>query len=90
MGQRLGAIMDYDPTTCITAGELRSQGNGVPANIPDCAWIPKNAVHVAYALPTSDAESGILQLGGTVTYSAQFQFFKVEMPRNTQGFIIQG
>lgn len=34
-------IVEYDPATCITAGELRAVGVPVPDNIPDCGWVPR-------------------------------------------------
>jgi hypothetical protein len=36
----------YDPTTCVTAGVLRSKGVPVTSDIPDHAWIPKQAVEL--------------------------------------------
>jgi len=50
----INGIPDYDPDTCITAGELRADGVNIPDTIPDCAWISRsslipvsfNAVHV--------------------------------------------
>ena len=41
-------MTEYDPTTCSTAGDLRSIGIAIPENIPDCAWIPRNAWHINY------------------------------------------
>lgn len=35
---------DYDPRTCITAGECRAMGGEVPTDIPDCAWVPRRAL----------------------------------------------
>lgn len=32
---------DYDPTTCITAAEMRASGWRVPDDVPECAWVPR-------------------------------------------------
>jgi len=36
----------YDPATCVTAALLRSKGCPVTSDIPDHAWIPKDAVRL--------------------------------------------
>ena len=36
--------MEYNPDTCITAGELRAMGASILDTIPDCAWIPRHAL----------------------------------------------
>lgn len=44
--------MNYDAETCITAGEMRAAGvNGIPAEIPDCAWVPRASLRFG---PVSD------------------------------------
>lgn len=35
---------EYDPKTCVTAGEVRAMGGNVPAAVPDCAWIRRVAL----------------------------------------------
>lgn len=35
---------DYDPDTCVTAGELRGRGFPVAIDIPDVAWIHRSAI----------------------------------------------
>lgn len=35
---------DYDPLTCLTAGELRRAGANLEEHIPDCAWVPRKDV----------------------------------------------
>jgi len=39
----------YNPETCVHAGELRERGYDIPESIPDCAWIPRDAM-----VPTED------------------------------------
>lgn len=51
---------DYDPASCVTAGELRAMGCAVPEKVPDCAWVPKSMV--SYDLPFQWTE-----LNGTIT-----------------------
>jgi hypothetical protein len=44
----------YDPETCVTAGTLRERGCPVTSDIPDHAWIPKDAVEAIPARENSD------------------------------------
>jgi hypothetical protein len=47
----------YDPETCVTAGVLRAKGCPVTSDIPDHAWIPKDAVE---AIPgQANSEDGV-------------------------------
>jgi hypothetical protein len=44
----------YDPETCVTAAVLRSKNIAVTSDIPDHAWIPKDAVEVIRKQENSD------------------------------------
>lgn len=35
---------EYDPATCVTAGELRELGFPIPASIPDVAWCLRSSL----------------------------------------------
>lgn len=35
---------DYDEVTCITAGELRSMGINIAAEVPDVGWVKRSSV----------------------------------------------
>lgn len=37
-------MVEYNPTTCITAGELRSMGIPIPESIPDCGWVQRLSI----------------------------------------------
>lgn len=37
-------MVEYNPNTCITAGELRSMGIPIPESIPDCGWVSRHAI----------------------------------------------
>ena len=39
---------EYDPATCVTAGELRRLGFPIPEGIPDVAWVPRMALLPAF------------------------------------------
>jgi hypothetical protein len=39
---------EYDPATCVTAGELRALGFPIPEGIPDVAWCPRSALLPAF------------------------------------------
>lgn len=43
--------IEYDPITHITAKELRDMGFAVPANIPDCGYIPRLAMQLGTGKP---------------------------------------
>ena len=44
----------FDPVTCVTAGTLREKGVRVTSDIPDHAWIPKDAVELVEKRENSD------------------------------------
>lgn len=35
---------EFDPETCITAGELRAKGLHVEDSVPDCGWVPTQSI----------------------------------------------
>jgi hypothetical protein len=46
--------LPYDPATCVSPGVLRSKGVSVTSDIPDHAWIPKQAVELIEKQENSD------------------------------------
>lgn len=79
--------MEYDPETCITAGELRKVGLiNLPDNVPDCAWIPRWAYELGVDECTeSDEEQGQVGIRMTVRFTQPFRWevFVVEAVRET-------
>ena len=67
---------EYDPVTCVTAGELRASGFPVPNDIPDCGWIPRVSVHVADVTvgEVTDGGDGRLNIAMEIRYSEPFQW----------------
>lgn len=45
---------EYDEANCITAGQLRAMGAKLSETIPDCAWVPRQAVHLGDCSAKSD------------------------------------
>jgi hypothetical protein len=39
-----GRPTEYDPVTCVTAGELRALGAEIPDAVPDCGWVSRAAL----------------------------------------------
>lgn len=50
---------EYDPRTCITAGELRAGGATIRDEVPDCAWVPRWAIRWEPKASLADAPGTI-------------------------------
>lgn len=77
---------EYDPETCLTAGELRATGAHVPENIPDCAWVPRCSV-VVRRPPSVDIDPidpTIIRVDTTMEFTAPFRWIKVEATFNKE------
>jgi hypothetical protein len=72
-------MSEYDPKTCITAGEMREIGFGVPAQIPDCAWIPRSAFDLDWEV-TCGPSGGDNSLSAKVTVKVNepFRWIRLE------------
>jgi hypothetical protein len=60
---------EFDPATCVTAGDLRENGIPIPESVSDIAWVPLdaiklrdwNTVHMADAAPRITATLMFMQ-----------------------------
>ena len=72
---------DYDPALDITAGELRRAGaTGIGENVPDCAWVPRAAMHmgeVRVAAVDPDNKRRELRASFSVTFDKPFRWLEV-------------
>ncbi len=41
----------FDPLTCVHAGDLREQGYEIPGDIPDCAWVHRASIRYEAEMP---------------------------------------
>ena len=63
----------------ISAGELRAIGLNVPADIPDCATVPRCSVHCKAGDDRPDqaaSDANVLAFDIAVTFSAPFKWFE--------------
>lgn len=63
----------------ISAGELRAIGLNVPADIPDCATVPRCSVHYKAGDDKPDQvaiDSNVLVVDIAVTFSEPFKWFE--------------
>ena len=69
-------MTEYDPQTCITAGELRASGIQIPQDIPDCGWVPRWAVvPIPGSAVVTEKEKGcLLSVGFSLTTTVPFQW----------------
>jgi hypothetical protein len=51
---------EYDPKTCITAGELRAARVEVPDSIPDCGWVPKASIRLGVPEGSVDGDGNLV------------------------------
>ena len=58
----------------ISAGEIRSWGVEVPADIPDCASVPRSAILVGGVEVTAGGEPTMLNVGMTLTFTEPFRW----------------
>lgn len=68
---------EYDPKTCITAGELRAMGCSIPSTIPDCGWVHRSAVH--FGESTSKLEGDDLIIDLSVSFDESFRWVEVKV-----------
>lgn len=59
--------MEYDPRTCITAGELRAAGIEVDEKIPDVGWIPRVALELGTTKVDMDGDTIVCSATMNVT-----------------------
>ena len=75
-------MREYNPKTCVTAGELRAMGIPIPERVPDVGWIPRTAMRWTGAAPGATTEEekaqGILNLSLEVRFTEPFQWIDVE------------
>ena len=71
---------EYDPITCITAGELRIAGFTIPPEVPDCGWIRRGSIKMeAYNETTpDDVAQGKMKVGLRSTFTEPFQWIEVD------------
>lgn len=69
-------MKEYDPKTCVTAGELRHAGLVITESIPDCAWVPRTALKFSQ-LSALSTEDGRIHLGANVAFDHPFQWIKI-------------
>lgn len=69
---------EYDPETCITAGELRMSGLVIPENIPDCGWVRRSAIR---AVPGDGqlSSDGRFSIGIALQFNEPFQWISVSV-----------
>ncbi len=75
--------MEYDPHTCVTAGELRKIGMHIPDSIPDCAWVPRWSFEPGEVeCGEPDGDQGRVDMRVTMRFNMPFQWvegrFQVE------------
>ena len=58
-------LTDYDPASCVLAGELRGMGMVIPGHVPDAAWVPRSCVVVT--------RSGVFQEPGGLMCVVEFR-----------------
>lgn len=63
---------EYDPQTCIDAGQLRAMGLAVPADIPDCGWIPRRAMSAEMKSMSADGNSIMMDMA--ITFAEPFRW----------------
>jgi hypothetical protein len=76
---------EYDPATCITAGELRAVGIPVPESVPDCGWIPRGSMAPGPEEPTTsyDPATGIITAMIPTCFTQPFRWFELDLATNT-------
>ena len=64
---------EYDPATCITAGELRGYGIHIDSGIPNCAWVKRSSVENTRSEVTID---GVLTIN--VKFNEPFKWYEMD------------
>lgn len=67
----------YDPDVCITAGALRAMGATLDDNIPDCAWVPRHAMHVTFGEPQLSPDAARVAVKTFISITAPFRWISV-------------
>lgn len=73
-------ITEYDPATCITAGELRAMGMPIPGHIPDCGWIPRWSMRITATTPEhspKDIAANILRVDLGTSFLVPFRWVEL-------------
>jgi len=68
----------YDPETCITAGELRAMGVPVEQETPDCAWVPRSAVRFGRSTVVA-VDGDRFDVESSVEFDRPFKWINVEI-----------
>lgn len=63
------------PVDAVYAGELRAEGCDIPANIPDCAWVPRHGVKYRPAFTEFDGFT--LTLKTSISFTEPFTWVEV-------------
>lgn len=72
--------MEYDPFTCITAGELRSMGIVIDDGVPDCAWVPRFSLRwTATNIRPLDEEEREIEVTMKVNLTEPFRWINVNV-----------
>lgn len=68
---------EYDPETCVTAGELRESGFNVSGRVPDCAWVTRNTFFLDLgSLTLTDEDNGVTNVHWDVYCQQPFRWFE--------------
>lgn len=68
--------VEYDEKTCITAEELRMKGLDIPIDIPDLAWIPRNALKINSATyDETEIKENYFKFKVMVEFTEPFRWF---------------
>ena len=68
---------EYDPATCITAGDLRQLGFPIPEGVPDVAWVPRMAFFSAFQSAEAGPD-GSMNLKFNVRFTHPFRWIQVD------------
>jgi len=69
---------EYNPVTCITAGELRDAGAVFDESIPDCAWVPRSSLKLGKVMTkTVDESTRQVSAGFTLEATEPFHWISV-------------
>lgn len=69
---------EYDPETCITAGELRAQGFHISDSTPDAGWIPRASMKVESVAPTAKPnDERRLEWSMMVSFAEPFRWIEI-------------
>lgn len=72
-------MAEYDPKTCVTAGELRSIGLPIPDSIPDVAYIPHYGITAKLIRISGDDADGEFDAVVDVTFVEPFRWISLKL-----------